>query len=154
MADNGSAQSASTQAWPLPSFYFKVSVDGIGDISCSEVSGLETEFDVIEYRAGDSPVFTKLKMPGLRKTSDVTLKKGMFKDDKAMWDWLNQVTLNIIERKTVTISLLDESGSPVKTWQLTNAWPKKITIEGFKSDGNTAAIETLILAHEGVTRAS
>ncbi len=154
MADNGSAQSASTQAWPLPSFYFKVSVDGIGDISCSEVSGLETEFDVIEYRAGDSPVFTKLKMPGLRKTSDVTLKKGMFKDDKAMWDWLNQVTLNIIERKTVTISLLDESGSPVKTWQLTNAWPKKITIEGFKSDGNTAAIETLILAHEGVTLAS
>ena len=150
MADNGSAQSASTQAWPLPSFYFKVSVDGIGDISCSEVSGLETEFDVIEYRAGDSPVFTKVKMPGLRKTSDVTLKKGMFKDDKAMWDWLNQVKLNTIERKTVTVSLLDESGSPVKTWQLTNAWPKKITIEGFKSDGNTAAIETLVLAHEGV----
>ncbi|MBM6943784.1 phage tail protein [Bacteroides gallinaceum] len=154
MADNGSAQSTSTQAWPLPSFYFKVSVDGIGDISCSEVSGLETEFDVIEYRAGDSPVFTKVKMPGLRKTSDVTLKKGMFKDDKAMWDWLNQVNLNTIERKTVTVSLLDESGSPVKTWQLTNAWPKKITIEGFKSDGNTAAIETLVLAHEGVTLAS
>lgn len=154
MADNGSAQSTSTQAWPLPSFYFKVSVDGIGDISCSEVSGLETEFDVIEYRAGDSPVFTKVKMPGLRKTSDVTLKKGMFKDDKAMWDWLNQVNLNTIERKTVTVSLLDESGNPVKTWQLTNAWPKKITIEGFKSDGNTAAIETLILAHEGVTLAS
>lgn len=138
----------------MPSFYFKVSVDGIGDISCSEVSGLETEFDVIEYRAGDSPVFTKLKMPGLRKVSDVTLKKGMFKDDKAMWDWLNQVKLNTIERKTVTVSLLDESGSPVKTWQLTNAWPKKITIEGFKSDGNTAAIETLVLAHEGVTLAS
>lgn len=154
MADNGAAQSASTQAWPLPSFYFKVSVDGIGDISCSEVSGLETEFDVIEYRAGDSPVFTKLKMPGLRKVSDVTLKKGMFKDDKAMWDWLNQVKLNTIERKTVTISLLDESGSPVKTWQLTNAWPKKITIEGFKSDGNTVAIETLVLTHEGVTLAS
>lgn len=154
MADNGSAQSASTQAWPLPSFYFKVSISNVGDISCSEVSGLETEFDVIEYRAGDSPVFTKLKMPGLRKTSDVTLKKGMFKDDKAMWDWLNQVNLNIIQRETVTISLLDESGSPVKTWELTNAWPKKITIEGFKSDGNTAALETLIIAHEGVTLAS
>ena len=154
MADNGSAQSASTQAWPLPSFYFSVNVDGIGDISCSEVSGLETEFDVIEYRAGDSPIFTKLKMPGLRKVSDITLKKGIFKDDKAMWDWLKQVNLNIIERKTVTVKLLDESGSPVKTWQLTNAWPKKITVEGFKSDGNTAAIETLILAHEGVTLAS
>lgn len=150
MSDNKTTQSVSDQAWPLPSFYFKVSVEGIGDISCSEVSGLETEFDVIDYRAGDSPVFTKIKMPGLRKTGDATLKKGMFKDDKVMWDWLNQVTRNIIERKTVTVSLLDESGSPVKTWQLSNAWPKKITIEGRKSDGNTVAIETLILAHEGV----
>ena len=145
MAEDGAAQSGTTQAWPLPSFYFKVSVTDVGDISCSEVSGLETEYDMIEYRAGDSPVFTKQKMPGMRKASDVTLKKGIFKDDKAMWDWINSIKLNTIKRATVTISLLDESGKPVKTWELTNAWPKKITVEGFK------AIETLILAHEGVT---
>jgi phage tail-like protein len=151
MAEDGAAQSGTTQAWPLPSFYFKVSVTDVGDISCSEVSGLETEYDMIEYRAGDSPVFTKQKMPGMRKTSDVTLKKGIFKDDKAMWNWINSIKLNTIKRATVTISLLDESGSPVKTWELANAWPKKITVEGFKADGNTAAIETLILAHEGVT---
>ena len=151
MAEDGAAQSGTTQAWPLPSFYFKVSVTDVGDISCSEVSGLETEYDMIEYRAGDSPVFTKQKMPGMRKASDVTLKKGIFKDDKAMWDWINSIKLNTIKRATVTISLLDESGKPVKTWELTNAWPKKITVEGFKADGNTAAIETLILAHQGVT---
>ncbi len=151
MAEDGAAQSGTTQAWPLPSFYFKVSVTDVGDISCSEVSGLETEYDMIEYRAGDSPVFTKQKMPGMRKASDVTLKKGIFKDDKAMWDWINSIKLNTIKRATVTISLVDESGKPVKTWELTNAWPKKITVEGFKADGNTAAIETLILAHEGVT---
>lgn len=151
MAEDGAAQSGTTQAWPLPSFYFKVSVTDVGDISCSEVSGLETEYDMIEYRAGDSPVFTKQKMPGMRKASDVTLKKGIFKDDKAKWDWINSIKLNTIKRATVTISLLDESGKPVKTWELTNAWPKKITVEGFKADGNTAAIETLILAHEGVT---
>ena len=151
MAEDGAAQSGTTQAWPLPSFYFKVSVTDVGDISCSEVSDLETEYDMIEYRAGDSPVFTKQKMPGMRKASDVTLKKGIFKDDKAMWDWINSIKLNTIKRATVTISLLDESGKPVKTWELTNAWPKKITVEGFKADGNTAAIETLILAHEGVT---
>ena len=151
MAEDGAAQSGTTQAWPLPSFYFKVSVTDVGDISCSEVSGLETEYDMIEYRAGDSPVFTKQKMPGMRKASDVTLKKGIFKDDKAMWDWINSIKLNTIKRATVTISLLDESGKPERTWELTNAWPKKITVEGFKADGNTAAIETLILAHEGVT---
>ena len=150
MADNGAAQSASTQAWPLPSFYFKISVSNVGDLSCSEVSGLETEYDMSEYRAGDSPVFTKQKMPGLRKAGDVTLKKAVFKDDKAMWDWINKVKLNTIQRETVTVNLLDESGSPVKTWEVVNAWPKKITVEGFKSDGNTPAVETLVLAHEGV----
>ena len=151
MADDGSAQSTSTQMWPLPSFYFQVTVGSQGVMSFSEVSGLETEYDVIEYRAGDSKAFTKMKMPGLRKISDVTLKKGIFKGEKKLWTWLNSVKLNTILRETVTISLLDESGSPVQTWELTNAWPKKITVEGFKADGNTAAIETLILAHEGIT---
>ena len=125
MADNGAAQSASTQAWPLPSFYFKISITNVGDMSCSEVSGLEMEYDIIEYRAGDSPVLTKQKMPGLRKAGEVTLKKGIFKDDKAMWDWINKVKLNTIQRETVTINLLDESGSPVKTWEVVNAWPRK-----------------------------
>lgn len=150
MADNGSTQSQSTQAWPLASFYFKVSISNVGDISCSEVSGLESEFDVIEYRAGDSPIFTKLKMPGLRKTSDVTLKKGIFKSDTAMWNWLNGVKLNTIQREIVTISLLDETGSPAQTWELVNAWPKKVSVDSFKSDGNAVAIEILVIAHEGV----
>lgn len=88
MADNGSTQSTGTQEWPLPSFYFKVSISNVGDISCSEVSGLETEYEEITYRAGDSPVFTKLKMPGLRKSGDLTIKKGIFKDDKALWEWV------------------------------------------------------------------
>ena len=113
MAENGSAQGASTQAWPLPSFYFKVSISNVGDISCSEVSGLETEYEEITYRAGDSPVFTKLKMPGLRKAGDLTIKKGSCKDDKRLWDWINKVKLNTIQREVVTVSLRDESGSPV-----------------------------------------
>ena len=150
MAENGAAQSSSTQAWPLPSFYFKVSISNVGDISCSEVSGLETEFEEIPYRAGDSPIFTKQKMPGLKKASDLTIKKGIFKDDKALWDWINKVKMNTIQREVVTVTLLDESGNPAKTWEVVNAWPKKLTVEGFKADGNTTSIETLVIAHEGV----
>ena len=150
MAENGAAQSSSTQAWPLPSFYFKVSISNVGDISCSEVSGLETEYEEIPSRAGDSPIFTKQKMPGLKKASDLTIKKGIFKDDKALWDWINKVKMNTIQREVVTVTLLDESGNPAKTWEVVNAWPKKLTVEGFKADGNTTSIETLVIAHEGV----
>ncbi|KKB50615.1 phage tail protein [Parabacteroides gordonii] len=151
MAEDGSAQSQDQKAWPLPSFYFQVNLGDEKVVSFSEVSGLETEYEEITYRAGDSPIFTKLKMPGLRKSGDITLKKGIFSGDQAMWNWINSVKMNTVKRQTVTISLLDQEGSPAQTWTLTNAWPKKITVEGFKADGNTASMETLILAHEGIT---
>ncbi len=136
--------------WPLPEFYFKVSIEDIGDMSFKEVSGLDLEYDVIEYRAGDSKEFTKIKMPGLKKTGDITLKKGIFISDKKFWTWLNEVKLNTVKRRSVTISLLDESGKNALTWKISNAWPKKLTVDGFKAEGNSVAMETLILVHEGI----
>lgn len=152
MADeNGAAQSV--QTWPVPEFHFSVEISNVGKISCKEVSGLDVEFDVIEYRSGDMPGFTKVKMPGLRKSGDVTLKKAMFKDNKTLWDWINQVKMNVIQRESVTVSLPNEGRSPVQNWKLTNAWPKKYTVEGFKADDNGVSMETIVLAHEGVTPA-
>lgn len=148
------AGEAQNNIWPLPEFYFKVTLGSKGVISFKEVSGLDVEYDVIEYRAGDSKDFTKVKMPGLRKNGDVTLKKGMFKEDKNLRKWIEEVNMNLIERQAVTISLLDEGGNEVHTWKLINAWPKKMTVEGFKAEGNSAAMETLILAHEGIVKAT
>lgn len=112
---------------------------------------MDMEAQIIEYRHGNSPVFSNIKMPGLKKTSNVSLKKGVFKSDNKYWDWFNEIKLNTIKRRSVTISLLDEEGSPTMVWKLINAWPTKITGVSLKSDGNEAAIETLDLAHEGLT---
>lgn len=145
------AEGVSNNTWPLPEFYFKVSITDVGDMSFIEVSGLDMEFDVIEYRTGGSKEFTKIKMPGLRKHGDVTLKKGIFISNKVFWSWIGEVKQNIIKRRTVTISLLDEKREPVQTWKLTNAWPSKINVEGFKADVNSVSMETLVLTHEGIT---
>lgn len=150
MADDVAAQSANAQTYPLPSYYFKVSISNVGDILCAAVSGLETEYEEISYRGGDNPVFIKLKMPGLRKTCDLTVKKGIFSGGNALLEWVNNVTLSNMRREVVTVSLLDESGNPEQSWEAVNAWPKKLTLEDRKSDGNTTFIETLVLAHEGV----
>lgn len=136
--------------WPLPEFYFKVSISDVGDMSFKEVSGLDIEYDVIEYRTGDDRAFTKVKMPGLVKTGEVTLKKGIFVSDKNFWNWIGEIKLNTIKRRTVTISLMDENNVPVRTCELANAWPKKISVEGFKAEGNRVAMETLVLVHEGI----
>jgi phage tail-like protein len=86
-----------------------------------EVSGLDVESQTIEYRHGDSKDFSVVKMPGVKKTGKVTMKKGVFKSDNKFWDWFNHIKMNTIKRVPVTISLLDESGSPTVVWTLANA---------------------------------
>jgi len=151
MADDGSAQS--TTIWPLPKFYFQVKWDS-NVMSFSEVSGLDIEAQQIPYRHGDSPEFSEIKMPGIKKTGNVTMKKGVFKSDNKFWDWFNQIKMNTIKRVPVTISLLDETGAPTMVWTLANAWPTKITGTDLKAEGNEVAIETIEIVHEGLTIAN
>ena len=148
MADDGSAQS--TNVWPLPKFYFQVKWDS-EEMSFQEVSGLDIEAQPIEYRLGASPEFSTIKMPGIKKSGNVTMKKGVYKGDNKFWDWFNEIKMNTIKRVPVTISLLDETGAGTMVWTLANAWPTKITGTDLKSDGNEVAIETIEIVHEGIT---
>ena len=147
MADDGSKQS--TSEWPIPKFRFEVKWDS-NVMSFQEVSGLDIEAQPIEYRRGDSPSFSVMKMPGLKKYSDVTMKKGVLKSDNKFWDWFNQIKMNTVKRIPVTISLLDEEGKPTMVWTLANAWPTKISGTDLKSTGNEVAVETIVIAHEGI----
>lgn len=148
MADDGSAQN---HIWPLPAFSFQVSIGDKSKLPFQEVSGLDTETQVIEYRHSNSPQFSTVKMPGIRKFSNVTLKKGVFAKDNDFWTWYSAIKMNTIKRVTVVIQLLDEGGNATMTWTLTNAWPTKISAPSLKADGNEVAIETIEIAHEGIT---
>jgi phage tail-like protein len=148
MADDGSSQSKTL--WPLPKFHFKVTWDG-KNMSFQDVGGLEVSSDAIEYRSGDSKEFSVLKMPGMKKHGPVTMSKGVFKGDKALWEWFELVKMNTIKRKTIVISLLDEKNAPTMVWTLKNAWPSKVTGTDLKSTGNEVAIEKIEIQHEGIT---
>jgi phage tail-like protein len=142
------ADSADQQGsiWPLPKFYFLVELgDGI-DAKFSEVTGLEETAAVLKYRHGDSRL--PIKMPGLVGIGNVTMRKGIFARDSKFWDWLSKITMNVISRRTVVITLLDETGAPKMVWTLHNAWPTKITGTDLKSEGNEVAVESLELAFE------
>ncbi len=139
--------------WPLPKFHFEIIIDG-QKAHFTEVTGLDIESQVIEYRKGNSPQFSTTKMPGLQKFSNVTLKRGVFKNDNKLWDWFNSIKMNTINKKTIIINLLDETKKPVMTWTLNNAWPTKIQVTDMKADGNEVAVETIEIAHEGLTIAT
>ncbi|ETZ22023.1 MULTISPECIES: phage tail protein [Pedobacter] len=136
--------------YPLPKFHFQVDWGGT-KIGFTEVSGLNIENKLIEYRDGASPEFSKIKMPGMREFSNITLKRGVFAADNEFYQWLNTISLNTVERRDVVIKLLNENHEPVVTWKIKNAFPIKIQSTDLKADGSEVAIEQLDLAHEGLT---
>ncbi|MCA6437000.1 MAG: phage tail protein [Bacteroidota bacterium] len=147
------AGEAQGNVWPLPKFYFSVNIDGT-DYPFQEVSGLETETQVIEYRHSNSKQFSTIKMPGIAKVGNITLKKGIFVKDNNFFKWYSAIKMNTIKRITVIVKLLDETGKPTMTWTLQNAWPTKIQGTDMKSDGNEVAVETIEFAHEGLVIAN
>ncbi len=136
--------------YPLPKFHFQVQWGG-ARIGFTEISGLDVETEVIEYRDGALPEFSKMKIPGMQKYANVTMKRGVFKSDNDYFNWWNTVSLNTIERRDVTVSLLNEAHEPVMVWKIKNAWPAKIGSTDLKSDGNEIAIESIELAHDGLS---
>ena len=135
--------------YPLPVFHFNVDW-GEGNLGFAEVSGLTMETQAIEYRDGKRNEMGPIKMPGIPKHSNLTLKRGIIPNDNEFFKWLNSTSLNKVQRRTVTISLLDETHAPVMTWVAINAWPVKVEGPGLKATGNEVAIESIEIAHEGL----
>ena len=137
------------QQYPLPVFHFTVQWGGTR-VGFSEVTGLTQENQAIEYRDGSFPEYSSIKMPGLRKFSNVTCKRGIVSADNEFFAWLSTIRLNKVERRDVIVSLLNENHEPVMVWKLHNAFPVKIEGPQLKATGNEVAIESIELAHEGL----
>jgi phage tail-like protein len=136
--------------YPMPKFHFRVEWGG-ERLGFTEVTGLDMQVEAIEYREGSSLEYSKLKMPGMHKFSNITLKRGSVAGDSDFYKWINTINLTLVERRDVVISLLNEAHSPVLTWKAKNTFPVKLQASDLKADGNEVAIESLELAHEGLS---
>lgn len=136
--------------YPLPKFHFRVEWGG-ARIGFTEVTGLDQQIEAIEYREGSSLEYSKIKMPGLHKFSNITLKRGTIEGDTDYYKWVNTISLTTVERRDIIISLLNEKHEPVMKWKAKQAFPIKIQASDLKADGNEVAIETLEIAHEGLS---
>lgn len=143
--------------YPVPKFHFRVEWGEDFRIGFTEVSGLDFETEVIEYREGNSKNYSVIKQPGMKKNNNVSLKRGTFEGDYHFYtEW--RKTYYFQEgnktgskfRRTVTITLLNENHEPMITWKLLNAWPSKVQSTDLKADANEVAIETMELVHEGL----
>lgn len=137
---------------PYAKFRYKVEIDGLEAGGFSEASGFDASIDVIEYREGDM-VQTPMKLPGLKKYGNITLKQGVA-DSMVMYEWMIAGVEGEVERKTITITILDDTETATASWQVINAWPAKYTAPDFNALTSEVAIESIEIAHEGMTRVS
>jgi phage tail-like protein len=135
---------------PFVNFNFRVEIDGIRRAAFQDCSGFDSTVDVIEHREGGENTTTR-KIPGLAKYSNIILKWGMT-DDVDLYNWHRRIVDGAIERRNGSIVLLDRGGVELARWNFIRAWPSKWDGPNFTAEGNDIAIETLELAHEGVSR--
>lgn len=143
---------------PYSVFNYLVNLDDgtEGDIAggFSEVSGLNAEVTVAEYRNGNAPVNYVSKIPAIHKAGDVTLKRGVIGAEN-IFGWLDQVRAGDVgAKRNVTVKLKNEdptSATAVVTWKLVNAMPIKWTGPTLTAKGGSdVAIEELVLAVEHI----
>lgn len=132
-------------------FNFLVELDNIAQASFIECSGLGSTTEVIETREGGNNT-TVYKLPGKTTYSDITLKWGLTTSQE-LWNWRQQIVDGNVRRKNGSIIVFDLANhTEVARWNFVNAWPTKWEGPAFDAKGNDVAIDTLVLAHEGISR--
>ena len=149
---------ATPRETPYSAFNFLVELDGQGkevQAGFSEVSGLNAEVTVAEYRAGNAAVNYATKIPGIHKAGDVTLKRGVI-GVQNLYEWLELCRNGKVKeaRRNLVINLLSEDReSTVVSWKLMGAIPIKWTGPTLTAKGGgDVAIEELVLSVEMVTQ--
>jgi phage tail-like protein len=136
---------------PLLAFNFQVDIDGITVAGFSECSGLTTETDHVEYRTGADDI-TVRKLPALRKYTNIVLKRG-YTTATELWQWRLSVINGQVDRRSGSITLLDENRQAALVWNFIAGWPSKWEGPTFNAKNNEVAIETMEICHEGLVLA-
>lgn len=116
-----------------------------------ELSSIGSEVAVIEYRNGNAKDNSPIKLTGLARASDVTLKRGLI-GSLELYTWLDQIRNGDQNGfRTVTIQLMNEDRSEVvQTWRLLRARIVKHTSGPLNARGNDVAMEEIVLACERI----
>ena len=141
-----------TNPYPFGQFNFMVQISGVAAAGFSEVSGLSTDTNIMEYREGtdnNNGVNTVRKLVGLVKYTNIVCKRG-WTQDASLWTWRKSVLDGKTQRQSGSIILYDEGRNKVLSWSFHNGWPVKWDGPALNAKTSDVAIETLEIAHEGL----
>ena len=131
---------------PYAQFNFVLKIDGLDVAGFSEVSGISSESDIIEYREGSDASRVR-KLPALRKVGNITLKRG-YTQNLELWNWRKTTLDGITLRKNGAIVLRDEHAKDTLRWEFFEGWISKYEGPALNATANEAAIESIEIAIE------
>lgn len=142
--------------YPLPVYNYRVEIGDLA-VSFSEVSGLNIEYQTTTYK--ESPVESGapgprvMHMPAQGTPANLTLKKGLVSGTSVpvLYAWIASTQTNQIDKKDIFIRLCDESGAPLVTWSVIDAFPTKLDAPTFGADSNDVAVESMELMASSVS---
>jgi len=141
--------SGDLRSYPYVIFNFEIHIEeGILVGGFSECSGLGAEIEIEEYVEGGLNTFIH-RLPKKTKYNNLVAKKGMTSSD-VLYNWFKDVVAGKIQRRNITVTLLDRKRSPLKNWTFNNAFPVKWNASDLKSDSSTIAIESVEFVHQGL----
>lgn len=129
-------------------------IDGITEGVFREVTGLDSETEVIEHRvAGKGGNMVVHKVPGALKWSNIVLRRGIT-DDRKLHDWRQKIEEGQVEgnRKNGSVTMYNPAGEAVAKYTFKNGWPCKFKGPALDASKNEIAIEEIEICHEGLER--
>ena len=127
-----------------------VEINGTRVGGFSEITGLEVRTEVDEHREGGVNDFVH-KIAKETRYPNLTLKRGIT-DATDLWEWHQQIVAGEIVRKTVSVILQDQQGQEKWRWIFRDAYPVKWNGTDLNATGNTVVVESVELAHHGMTK--
>ncbi len=136
---------------PLRAYNFKLLINNVTEGHFTEVAGLGVQVERIAYREGGNNAQVRA-IPGRVTYAAISLRFGLTSSQE-LWDWLMTAVEGRVSRRNVSIVMLDSTGATeVLRWNLINAWPQEWYGAPLNAMSQELAIETLVLAHEGLHR--
>lgn len=136
---------------PYLSVNFLVEIDGLMVGGFQEVTGLQVETEVEDYREGGVNEYVHRLAGPTKYPQNLVLKKGLT-DVENLWKWHQRVVRGTIRRRNGSIYLLDRAGLPAMWWNFSGAYPVKWSGPDFRAEQGAVAVEQLELVHRGISK--
>lgn len=136
--------------YPIQNFHFQVEWGG-ARIGFAKVRNLGMGTHYIEYRQGSDPQYHPIKVPGRQYYDNIILERGVFLNDNEFYEWWERThQFRGVDRRDITISILNDQHEPVVVFKVRNAFPVRLRFSDLDAKANDIVIETVEIAHEGI----